>query len=59
MKDTRLDIASSLLDDARDLLIEIVDEKPENVHEVNQLDAARLFINAADTHIRIAQGVKP
>lgn len=56
MNDTRLAQAEELLDDARELLIEIVDEQPDSPRDVNQIDAARLFINAASKHIQQASG---
>ena len=54
MNDTRLLQVVSLLDDARDLLVEIVDEGPQDdrsVRDFNNIDAARQFINSASVYV--------
>jgi hypothetical protein len=55
MRDTRLAQVTALLDDARSLLVDIVDDGP-GVPEVdaNRIDAARQFINSALTYIQAA-----
>lgn len=57
MKDSRLRQATALLDDARHLLVDIVDERPTdaNLRDFNQLDSARQFINAALINIQTAE----
>lgn len=58
MMDTRLAQASALLDDARTLLVDIVDSRPllgTMMRDFNSIDAARLFINSALVHIQDAE----
>ena len=62
MKDSRLTQVTALLDDARELLVDIVDELPldgRNAREVNNIDAARQFINASIVHVQAADSNHP
>lgn len=57
MNDSRLKVAASLLDDARELLVNIVDEGPNetaSVRDFNSIDAARQFINSGLVYIQAA-----
>ena len=59
MKDTRLQQAIALLDDARCLIVDIVDEGPstdKTIRDFNNLDAARQFINSGIVYIQAAAG---
>lgn len=58
MNDTRLGRALALLDDARSLLVDIVDEGPTeeaSLRDFNNIDSARIFINSAIPYIQAAQ----
>lgn len=61
MRDSRLRVAAALLDDARTILVDIVDERPAdaNLRDFNQLDSARQFINAALVNIQTASKEAP
>ena len=62
MQDSRLKVAASLLDDARALLIDIVDEGPNetaSVKDFNSIDAGRQFINSARVYIQAADSTQP
>lgn len=52
--DTRLNEALAILDDARALLVDLVDERPltADVRDYNNLDAARQFLNSAVPYIQ-------
>lgn len=57
MRDSRLQQVTALLDDARCLLVDIVDEGPTqdaNLRDFNNLDASRQFINSAITYVQYA-----
>jgi hypothetical protein len=56
VNDSRLKQAAALLDDARTLLIDIVDSGPATnvMRDFNNIDAARQFINAALPYIDAA-----
>ena len=57
MRDSRLKQVTALLDDARELLLDIVDEGPKEsatVRDFNQIDSARLSINVAIQHVQYA-----
>ena len=57
MKDSRLRQTTALLDDARSILVELVDQAPigdATVKDFNHVDAARQFINSAIVHIQLA-----
>lgn len=56
MKDTRLNQTLALLDDARTLLINIVDDGPlaGNLRDYNNIDASRQFINSAIQYVQYA-----
>jgi hypothetical protein len=56
MRDVRLKQAQALLDDARTLLIDVVDERPAdaNLKDYNAIDAARQFINSAIPYLQSA-----
>lgn len=57
MIESRLSQITALLDDARTLIVEIVDEKPfdsANLRDFNNLDAARIFINNALVYVQAA-----
>lgn len=57
MKDPRLAKARALLDDARSLLVDVVDARPKDatVRDYNQIDSARQFLNAALINIQTAE----
>lgn len=61
MRDSRLRQAAALLDDARTLLIDVVDERPVGADpaDYNNIDSARIFINSALPYIQAAEGVTP
>lgn len=62
MKDSRLTQVQALLDDARSLLIDIVDEGPTvdaSVRDFNNIDAARQFINSAIPYVQAADSTRP
>lgn len=61
MNDTRLKQAAALIDDARTLLVDIVDNGPitENLRDFNNIDAARQFINSAIPYIEAAYSEDP
>lgn len=62
MKDSRLSQITALLDDARSLLVDIVDEKPydsASLRDFNSIDDARQFINAAITYVQAADSGHP
>lgn len=57
MRDTRLRQVTALLDDARCLLIDLIDEGPTGdatVKDFNNIDAARQFINSATVYVQQA-----
>jgi hypothetical protein len=57
VKDSRLTRVTALLDDARSLLIEIVDEGPTGeatVRDFNCIDSSRQFINSAIVYAQMA-----
>ena len=56
MQDSRLNQVVALLDDARCLLVDIVDDGPGNgnVRDFNNIDAARQFINSAASYVSYA-----
>jgi hypothetical protein len=58
MNDSRLRQAQALLDDARSLLVDIVDERPIGADpaDYNNIDSARIFINSALPYIQAAEG---
>lgn len=57
MNEPKLGEALALLDDARCLLIDVVDGNPKApMSDLNQIDSARLFINASIIHVQKAQG---
>jgi hypothetical protein len=58
MRDIRLKQAEVLLDDARSLLVDVVDDRPldANLKDYNNIDCARIFINSALPYIQAAQG---
>lgn len=56
MNEPKLGEALALLDDARCLLIDVVDGNPKApLADLNNLDAARQFINSAIPYIQLAQ----
>lgn len=56
MNDPRLSKALAALDDARTHLVDVVDGNPTApMSDLNQIDSARLFINASIIHIQQAQ----
>jgi hypothetical protein len=62
VNDTRLNQVTALLDDARGLLVDLVDEGPSDrgsVKDFNNIDAARQFINSAITYVQAASTVVP
>lgn len=62
MRDSRLQQAMALLDDARELLVDLVDEGPKDgatLRDFNQLDSARLSINIAIQHVQYATDPEP
>lgn len=52
--DTRLNEALAILDDARALLVDLVDERPltATLKDYNNIDAARQFLNGAVPYIQ-------
>lgn len=56
MRDSRLRQISALIDDARGLLIDIVDSRPSdaNLRDFNALDASRQFLNSAVVYVQQA-----
>lgn len=52
--DTRLNEAIAILDDARALLVDLVDERPATatLKDYNNIDAARQFLNGAVPYIQ-------
>ena len=54
--DSRLKQATALLDDARTLLVDIVDSRPLGplLQDFNNIDAARQFINSAIVYVQAA-----
>lgn len=56
MNDSRLKVVTALLDEARTLLVDIVDNGPatECMRDFNSIDAARQFINSAATYVDAA-----
>lgn len=57
MRDTRLDQAAALIVDARTLLVDVVDDRPvdASLRDFNHIDVSRQFLNAALTHVQLAQ----
>lgn len=56
MRDSRLRVAAALLDDARTILVDLVDDRPAdaNLKDYNAIDAARQFINSSLVYIASA-----
>jgi hypothetical protein len=55
MIDPRLAQAAALLDDARSLLVDVVDAHPDATPlDLNNIDAARQFLNSALPYIQMA-----
>lgn len=56
MRDSRLRAVGALLDEARGLLLDIVDDRPvdANLKDYNAIDAARQFINSAIPYLQSA-----
>lgn len=62
MKDSRLTQVTALLDDAREILVDLVDEGPaedRTVRDFNHIDAARLSINSAIVQVQSADSNHP
>lgn len=58
MRDSRLGRAMAFLDDARELLVDIVDDggitEGATIRDFNNIDSGRQFINAALIHLQHA-----
>lgn len=56
MIDSRLKQIEALLDDARSLIVEIVDSRPvgADLRDFNNLDAARQFVNSGLVYVQRA-----
>lgn len=56
MDDTRLKQIQALIDDARELVVEVVDSRPVDatVKDFNWLDASRQFLNSALVYVQKA-----
>ena len=57
MRDSRLKQCKALLDDARALLVDIVDDGPigeSTIRDFNWIDAGRQFINSAIQYVQYA-----
>lgn len=62
MIDSRLSQVIALIDDARSLLVDIVDEGPSDsasVRDFNAIDAARQFLNSAGVYVEQADSSRP
>lgn len=62
MIDSRLAQVIALIDDARTLLVDIVDEGPSDsssVKDFNAIDAARQFLNSAGVYVEQADSSSP
>ncbi len=62
MIDSRLKQVAALLDDARSLLVEIVDEGPawdRDLRAFDHIDAARQFINSSLVYVQKADSDYP
>ncbi len=60
MNDSRLKQVAALIDDARELLVDIVDERPTaesgwDLKAFNFIDASRQFLNSALVYVHKAQ----
>jgi hypothetical protein len=57
MNDSRLRQAAALVDDARSLLVDVVDERPigADPRDYNAIDAARQFLNSGLVYIQQAE----
>jgi hypothetical protein len=62
VKDSRLPQVAALIDDARTIIVDIVDEKPydtASLRDFNSLDAARQFLNSALVYVQSADSSHP
>lgn len=62
MIDSRLRQARALLDDARTLLVDIIESGPATgalMKDFNQIEAARTFINSALVYVQAADSGEP
>ena len=56
MIDSRLNQVAALVDDARSLLVDIVDERTvgDSLRDMNYIDSARQFLNSALVYVQKA-----